>query len=83
MDGLEAVFELIGFVFEGIGFIFECMVGIFEGISNFIESSGIIEILMPLKDHPDDIIDAIIDLSDLGGSEPQNQENDDQNGNYR
>lgn len=83
MDGLEVVFELMGFVLEGIGFIFECVVGVFEGISSFIESSGIIEILMSSKDNPDDIIDAIIDLSDLGGSESQNQENDNQNGNYR
>lgn len=83
MDGLEAVFELISFVFEGIGFIFECVVGVFEGISSFVESSGIIDILTSLKDNPDDVIDTIVDLSDLGGSEPQNNENDQQNGNYR
>ena len=84
MDGLEVVFELIGFVFEGIGFIFECAVSIFEGISSFVESSGIIDTLMSFfNNNSDEIVDAIIDLSDLGGSESQNQENDGQNGNYR
>ncbi|RYX98832.1 hypothetical protein EON78_04330 [bacterium] len=84
MDGLEAVFELIGFVFEGMGFVFECVVSVFEGIGSFFESSGIMDTLISFfKENPDEIVDAIIDLSDLGGSESQNQENDNQNGNYR